>query len=81
MYLLKQNKYKWTASEQEEFLELWGTLRKKGIIMVGKSGQGMFCERLNLPDCAGLGMEGRGEHRRRHSWGKAEETGPGATYV
>ena len=27
------------------------------IIIVGKSGQGKFCERLNLPDCVRLSME------------------------
>lgn len=26
--------------------------------MVGKSGQGKFCERLNLPDCVGFSTEG-----------------------
>lgn len=43
-------------SKQEGSLGLGGALRE-GITMVGKSGQAKFCERLNPPDCAGLGTE------------------------
>lgn len=51
--LLKQ---KWTSSEKEEFQELWGILWERPIV-TSKSGQGKFRERLNLPDCAGLGVD------------------------